>query len=300
MSQYLGVGSITGWAHAEVAAVNNFHNHFIGKSEYVADENGIAYVERGTNGVVLVNCKGNEATVSVTANVMKDGTYTDVITGNTFTVAGGKISGKIGSTGIAVVYEAEACAHATHDTNGFCTACLAHVDHSYDASGLCACGDKKIPTRTIYFTNSGTWHDVNFYSWYTPENIISEAWPGTAMTKVEGKIYSCTVPADAPNIIFNNGSTQTADLVVPAESTGLNMYDYVSDKWSTYTPKVEEPTVEPTTPTEPEATTPQATEPADTDNETPANSINPIVWVILGAVAVAAVVVVVILLKKKA
>lgn len=295
MSQYLGVGSITGWAHAEVAAVNAFHNHFIGQSEYVANENGIAYVERGTAGVVLVNCKGTEASVNVTANAMADGTYTDAITGNTFTVANGKISGQIGSTGIAVVYETEACSHDAHDTDGFCTNCLAHVDHEYDDSGLCACGDKQIPSRTIYFTNSGTWFVVNYYSWYTPENIVSEAWPGTAMTQVEGKIYSCTVPADVPNIIFNNGSTQTADLTIPAESTGLNMYDFVSGEWSTYS-AVDEPVVDPTTPSE---TQPSETQPDDTDKEAPSGGIDPVVWIILGAVAVVAAVVVILLVKKK-
>jgi hypothetical protein len=58
------------------------------------------------------------------------------------------------------------------------------------------------------------------------------------MTKVEGKIYSCTVPADAPNIIFNNGTKQTDDLAVPSVSSGKNMYDYATGKWSTYTPAV--------------------------------------------------------------
>ena len=38
---------------------------------------------------------------------MAAGTQTDVITGNTFTVANGKISGNIGSSGVAVVYNAK-------------------------------------------------------------------------------------------------------------------------------------------------------------------------------------------------
>jgi alpha-amylase len=43
-AQALGTASVTGWANAEVGAVNRFHNHFNGQSEYVANENGIAYV----------------------------------------------------------------------------------------------------------------------------------------------------------------------------------------------------------------------------------------------------------------
>ena len=293
MSQTLGTASVTGWASPEVAAVNKFHTKFVGLSEYVSNENGIAYVERGTSGVVLVNCKGNEGSVSVTARAMKNGTYTDAITGNTFTVADGKISGQIGSTGIAVVYETTACDHAAHDTDGFCTACLAQVGHDFSNSNQCACGKKEIPNRTVYFTNSGNWNTVNFYSWYTPENIVSAAWPGTAMTKVEGNIYSCTVPADVPNIIFNDGSTQTKDLSIPAESTGKTMYDFATQEWSVY-PVVNEPENDPTTP---DAT--QPTEQPQSPTDAPSAGIDPIVWIIVGGVAVVAAVVVILLVKKK-
>ena len=302
MSQLLGAASNTGWAYPEVAAANLFHNAFVGQSEYVAGENGIAYVERGNAGVVLVNCNGTEASVSVTANAMADGTYTDQVTGNTFTVADGKISGDIGSTGIAVVYNAEPCAHAAHDAEGFCTECSANVGHSYDDNNTCACGDVLVDNRTIYFTNSGNWSTANFYSWYNDIDIISSTWPGDAMTKVEGNVYSCTVPADAPNIIFNDGSTQTEDLSVPADN---NMYDFVTKQWSTYGAEPEEPTEPETEPatdpieeTEPETTAPDVSDDGS-DDKKPAG-INPGVWIAVIAVAVvAAAVVVVLIIKKK-
>ena len=249
MSQYLGTASNTGWAYPEVAAVNQFHNTFAGVGEYIANESGIAYVERGNTGVVLVNTKGGSVDVSVSAHTMADGTYTDQISGNTFTVADGKITGTIGSeTGIAVVYRTEACAHAAHDIDGFCNQCHALVGHEYDENSTCSCGDVKTALRTIYFVNTGNWTTVNFYSWYTPSDIISEAWPGTAMTLVEGNIYSCTIPEDAPNIIFNDGSTQTDDLSVPSSS---DMYTYNTGKWSIYSAEPGTPT-DPTDPTEPE------------------------------------------------
>ena len=81
------------------------------------------YVERGTSGVVLVNCKSNGTTVNVTANRMKDGTYVDCISGATFRVSGGRISGTIGNTGIAVVYNAQTCRHDAHNLQGLCTGC---------------------------------------------------------------------------------------------------------------------------------------------------------------------------------
>ena len=301
MSQYLGAASITGWSYPEVSAVNKFHTAFVDANEYVANENGIAYVERGTTGVVLVNCKGNEADVSVSAHIMADGTYTDAITGNTFTVSGGKISGKIGSTGIAVVYNVDACAHATHKTDGFCTACSAQIGHSFDATGNCACGEKATVYRTVYFCNTNNWKTVNFYSWYTPTDIFSDAWPGSAMTHVKDDIYSCQVPVDIPNIIFNNGNSQTEDLTLPDLASGKNLYDYFLGTWSVYSDGAEDdPITDPgTDPTTPDATEPQATEPQN-NGDSSAPTSNPIVWIgIVAAVAVIAAVVVVLVLKKK-
>ena len=88
----------------EVAAVNRFHNYFSGQSEYLSSSGSIAYNERGTSGVVIVNVGGSSTSVNLTAHKMKDGTYKDQVSGNTFIVSGGKISGTVGSTGIAVVY----------------------------------------------------------------------------------------------------------------------------------------------------------------------------------------------------
>lgn len=106
-STALGSADKTGWANTEVAAVNKFHNAFTGQKEYLSSSGTIAYCERGNSGVVLVNCSGNDQWAEVKANMMASGTYKDQITGNTFTVANGKISGQIGSTGIAVVYNIE-------------------------------------------------------------------------------------------------------------------------------------------------------------------------------------------------
>ncbi len=103
-TQLLGVGSVTGWADETVKEINLFHNAFKGQTEHISNQGDISYVERGTSGVILVNAKGNGGAVSVSAKAMADGQYMDQITGNVFTVAEGKISGIIGDTGIAVVY----------------------------------------------------------------------------------------------------------------------------------------------------------------------------------------------------
>jgi hypothetical protein len=204
--------------------------------------------------------------LNVTAHNIKEGTYTDQITGNKFTVSGGRIKGNIGSTGIAVVYNGSSCSHASHSIDGYCTACYVSVAHNYGANGTCVCG--ATATRTVYFCNNANWSKVNFYSWYTNGGEIAGKWPGKAMTWVESNIYSCTVPGDAKNIIFNNGSAQTADLTIPVLSSGKNMYDYATGQWAAYIPaSVDETEPEETTPTQtqPEETEPAVTEPTVTE-----------------------------------
>ncbi len=124
MDQALGVASVTGWANDEVEAVNEFHNAFVGEDEVLSNENGVSYVERGTTGAVLVNVSASSSaraaavSVSVTAKAMQEGTYVDQITGSIFTVANGKISGEIGSAGIAVIYNPAAA--ETHSVTVSC------------------------------------------------------------------------------------------------------------------------------------------------------------------------------------
>ena len=117
-SDSIGTASVTAWGDKEVAAVNHFKNYFVGKTEYMSASGSIVYNERGTEGVVLVNLNGGSTSVNVKANKMKDGTYTDQVTGGTFRVSGGQISGNIGGTGIAVVYNAKPAGPSASVTPG--------------------------------------------------------------------------------------------------------------------------------------------------------------------------------------
>lgn len=99
------VGTFT-WMDPCVAEVNRFRNHYIGKSESLgSSDDKLFYNVRGNDGVVLVSSTGP---CDVSLNLqgkMKDGTYTDQVTGKTFTVSGGTIKGTIeNADGIAVVY----------------------------------------------------------------------------------------------------------------------------------------------------------------------------------------------------
>lgn len=110
-SQLLGVASATSWTSKAVAEVNKFSNNYIGQGEYLSSNSNVAIIGRGSKtsdgGAVLVNCSttSTKAISNMPVNTLADGQYQDRISGSTFTVTGGKVSGTIGSTGIAVLYE---------------------------------------------------------------------------------------------------------------------------------------------------------------------------------------------------
>lgn len=95
------------WKNKEVEAVNDFHNYFAGTGEYLSNDGAVTMVERGSQGVVLVNTAGNGARVEMAVHTTSDGTYKDQVSGKTFIVKDGKISGTIGECGIAVIYNPE-------------------------------------------------------------------------------------------------------------------------------------------------------------------------------------------------
>ena len=86
-----------------VAEVNKFKNYFDGEGEYLSSQGDCAYNERGTSGIVISKLGGG-GSVNLPVHKMKDGTYKDQVSGSTFKVSGGKISGNVDSSGVAVVY----------------------------------------------------------------------------------------------------------------------------------------------------------------------------------------------------
>ena len=103
------------WKSVAVAEVNKFKNVFNGQGEYLSSLGNTAYIERGTKGVVISKLDG-AGEIRLNANKIVDGTYTDHVTGNTFTVANGVISGTVGSSGVAVVYNENDITDTTFET----------------------------------------------------------------------------------------------------------------------------------------------------------------------------------------
>lgn len=98
-----GAAVDTTYKSVTVAEINKFHNLCVGESETLGASGDYAYVVRGTKGIVIVNTNGTTAKSSISDIALPDGEYTDMITGNKFTVSAGTVSGEIGSTGVAVV-----------------------------------------------------------------------------------------------------------------------------------------------------------------------------------------------------
>lgn len=104
----LGAIGITDWMSEAISAVNHFHNFFDGANEALGSSGDFAYNVRyddAKSGMVLINVKSATSVSSVSVNSnMKDGTYLDQVSGNTFTVNAGKVSGTMDASGIAVLY----------------------------------------------------------------------------------------------------------------------------------------------------------------------------------------------------
>ncbi len=98
----------THFTSKEVAAVNHFHNAMIGTEERYSTSAGCFVVCR-EGGAVIVSPKGSDIDVSVTnsGGMVPTGTYTDEVSGSTWTVTETTISGHIGDTGIAVIYDTD-------------------------------------------------------------------------------------------------------------------------------------------------------------------------------------------------
>lgn len=226
--------SDTNWKSPEVAEVNKFKNHFVGTSETLSSSGNTAFIVRGNKGVVISKLDG-AGSVNLSVQ-MKSGTYTDQVTGNPFTVANGKISGTVGSTGVAVVYNAD--------------------DTAFNY----------ITAPTLYLRPSPAWiQSGGRYAMYFFNSSTGDTqW--VSMTSVGDNYYSGSVPAgNWTNVIFcrmdgsngtndwDNKKDQTGDL---SPDTGTNLYNVASGKWSVYgsvdptdspaTQPSEEPTVQPT------------------------------------------------------
>ena len=94
---------------AEVAQVNHMHNVCAGEPNYYVKGNGVCAQVR-KSGAIIVLGSGSDRDVTVAngagdGNWLKSGTYKDMVSGGAFTVNASTISGHVGESGIAVIYQ---------------------------------------------------------------------------------------------------------------------------------------------------------------------------------------------------
>ena len=95
---------------AEVAQVNYMHNVCAGEPNYYVKGNGVCAQVR-KSGAIIVLGSGSDRDVTVANGAgdgkwLKSGTYKDMVGGGVFTVNASTISGHVGESGIAVIYNA--------------------------------------------------------------------------------------------------------------------------------------------------------------------------------------------------
>lgn len=88
---------------AHIAAVNKFRNACVGSKDYFSNGNNAISVTREGHGAVIVMKGSGNVSIANGGGYCPAGTYTDMVSGGTFTVTSTTISGNVGSSGIAVI-----------------------------------------------------------------------------------------------------------------------------------------------------------------------------------------------------
>ena len=104
----IGIDGDENYYSDEVVAVNKFRNAMVGVNKNLVDvvKQKVTMIERGSKGAVLVSVSDSDNNVNVATN-LEDGEYTDQVSGSTFTVSGGKLSGIVPAGQVVVLYTPE-------------------------------------------------------------------------------------------------------------------------------------------------------------------------------------------------
>lgn len=216
----LGDADVTSWSNPEVKAVNKFKNYFAGQSEYMASSGSVAYIERGTSGVVLVNTGGTYYNnMSVPAHKIKSGTYKDAITGNTFTVSNGYISGDIGDTGIAVVYDVDSAGSLTKGS--VTDICVAGTFNNWStSSNVMVAKDANVATTNIFLEPGEYSFKINSGDmWFSNKGTIEGSTGSSGWTMNPGVSDKCTLIITTGGLYTFSFNTANQKLVVEQKET---------------------------------------------------------------------------------
>lgn len=201
-----GVSTDTTYKSTVVSEINKFHNLFVGQSEKLGSSGDIAYVARGTSGIVLSNCKGTNASVSISGTGLADGKYTDTVSGAEFTVANGVLTGSIGKTGVAVVYNGTTTPKAINsvESGSFRGDTMTLTLGLENATSGTYCLDDSTPVK---FTGTTS---IRIGSDYKPGETITLTVTATDGVKTSSMVYKYTksTAQESGVYVFFNPATQ--------------------------------------------------------------------------------------------
>lgn len=201
-----GVSTDTTYKSTVVSEINKFHNLFVGQSEKLGSSGNIAYVARGTSGIVLSNCKGTNASVSISGTGLADGKYTDTVSGAEFTVANGILTGSIGKTGVAVVYNGTTTPKAINsvESGSFRGDTMTLTLGLENATSGTYCLDDSTPVK---FTGTTS---IRIGSDYKPGETITLTVTATDGVKTSSMVYKYTksTAQESGVYVFFNPATQ--------------------------------------------------------------------------------------------
>ena len=201
-----GVSTDTTYKSTVVSEINKFHNLFVGQSEKLGSSGNIAYVARGTSGIVLSNCKGTNASVSISGTGLADGKYTDTVSGAEFTVANGILTGSIGKTGVAVVYNGTTTPKAINsvESGSFRGDTMTLTLSLENATSGTYCLDDSTPVK---FTGTTS---IRIGSDYKPGETITLTVTATDGVKTSSMVYKYTksTAQESGVYVFFNPATQ--------------------------------------------------------------------------------------------
>ena len=201
-----GVSTDTTYKSTVVSEINKFHNLFVGQSEKLGSSGNIAYVARGTSGIVLSNCKGTNASVSISGTGLADGKYTDTVSGAEFTVANGVLTGSIGKTGVAVVYNGTTTPKAINsvESGSFRGDTMTLTLSLENATSGTYCLDDSTPVK---FTGTTS---IRIGSDYKPGETITLTVTATDGVKTSSMVYKYTksTAQESGVYVFFNPATQ--------------------------------------------------------------------------------------------
>ncbi|MGI6232594.1 MAG: starch-binding protein [Prevotella sp.] len=207
----LGVKGSTHFTSSEVAEVNHMHNICAGESNYYVHSGNVAAQVRNSGAIIVLGSGSNQSVSFANGDGSGDwltaGTYTDKVSGNTFTVTASTISGTVGSTGIAVIYNETTSSSPSvtlsPDGGNFITDNLTVTATLSDAtSGTYQIGDGE----SVSFTDSTTFTigDDMSYGDSITVTWTAESEDGTTAT---GSATYTKVDPDAAITIYCNASS---------------------------------------------------------------------------------------------